>query len=274
LVINEDGIIISGCCRWKAALQLGLTSVPVEVRSFKNEIEEKQAILDFNLYREKTFSQKMREAELLKEIAGRGAKRKMLAGRRDPTLIFGEGYSAKRHNRETDAIVGAQVRMGKDTFRKAEEIWSKAKEGNWKAAELIGALDGSATSVHAAHTTLKKYEHGLDKPKLSRNQRLEPVDSGEVWTCPHCNKRFRLLHGKNRHRFIEMADHKSSAVQVHRGTDGGRAPLPGGEEVDQMTLETFRTSKPLKERGEMRIAAINCSHYGKKPGDIIYNLGV
>ena len=53
---------------------------------------------------------------------------------------------------------------------------------------------------------MKKYENSLDKPKLSRWQRLEPVDSGEVWTCPHCNKRFRLLHllhGKNRHRFIE-----------------------------------------------------------------------
>jgi len=181
LVIKEDSIIISGCRRWKAALQLGLTSVPVEVKSFKNEIEEKQAILDYNQYREKTFSQKMREAELLKEIAGRRAKRKMLAGRRDPTLIFGEGYSAKRHNRETDAIVGDQVRMGKDTFRKAEQIWNKAKQGNWKAAELIGDLDRSATSVNAAYTTLKKYENSLDTPKLSRWQ-LEPVDSGEVWT--------------------------------------------------------------------------------------------
>ena len=131
-------------------------------------------------YREKTFSQKMREAELLKEIAGRRAKRRMLAGRRDPTLIFGEGYSAKRHNRETDAIVGAHVRMGKDTFRRAEQIWNKAKQGNWKAAELIGDLDRSATSVNAAYTTLKKYENSLDKPKLSRQ--LEPVDSGEVWT--------------------------------------------------------------------------------------------
>jgi hypothetical protein len=36
----------------------------------------------------------MREAELLKEIAGGRAKGGMLAGRKDPTLIFGEGYSA------------------------------------------------------------------------------------------------------------------------------------------------------------------------------------
>jgi len=34
----------------------------------------------------------MREAELLKEIVGRRAKRRMLTGRRDPTLMLGEGY--------------------------------------------------------------------------------------------------------------------------------------------------------------------------------------
>ena len=205
LVISEDGIIISGCRRWKAALQLGLTSVPVEVRSFENEVEEKQAILDYNRYREKTFSQKMREAELLKEIAGKRAKQKMLAGRRDPTLIFGEG-SPKRHERETAAIVGGRVRLGKDTFRKAEEIWIKGKAGDRKARELIGALDQGATSVNAAYNTLRKPENGADGPKPSRWDLLEPADSGELCTCPLCQKRFRLvhlLHGNNRHRLIE-----------------------------------------------------------------------
>jgi len=206
LVINEDGIIISGCRRWKVALQLSLPSVPVEVQSFKNEVEEKQAILDYNRYREKTFSQKMREAELLKEIVGRRAKQKMLAGRRDPTLIFGEGYSPKRHERETAAIVGARVGMRKDNLRRGQQIWNKAKEGDRKAAELIAAIDRDATSVNAAYNTLKKSENGVDEPKPSRWQRLEPVDSGEVCTCPHCHKRFRLvhlLHGNNKHRLIE-----------------------------------------------------------------------
>jgi len=206
LVINEGGVIISGCRRWKAALQLGLTSVPVELRSFENEIEEKQAILDYNCHREKTFSQKMREAELLKEIAGKRAKQKMLAGRRDPTLIFGEGYSPKRHERETAAIIGGRVRMGKDTFRKAEGIWIKGKAGDRKAGELIAALDQGTTSVNAAYNTLKKPGNGADGPKPSRWDLLEPADSGELCTCPLCQKRFRLvhlLHGNNRHRLIE-----------------------------------------------------------------------
>ncbi len=205
LVINEGGVIISGCRRWKTALELGLPRVPVEVKSFESEVEEKQAILDYNRQREKTFSQKMREAELLKEIAGGRAKRRILAGRRDPTLIFGEG-SPKRHERETAAIVGGRVRLGKDTFRKAEGIWIKGKAGDRKARELIAALDQGTTSVNAAYNTLKKPGNGADGPKPSRWDLLEPADSGELCTCPLCQKRFRLvhlLHGNNRHRLIE-----------------------------------------------------------------------
>lgn len=205
LVINKDGIIISGCRRWKAALELGLRRVPVEVKSFENEVEEKQAILDYNRQREKTFSQKMREAELLGEITGKTAKQRMLAGRRDPTRIFGEGFSAKRHERETATIVGAHVGMRSDTLRKGQQIWRKAKEGNQKAEELIAAVDGGATSVNAAYKVLKQAENGADGPKPSRWQRLEPVDSGEVCVCPHCNKPVRLvhLHGNNKYRLIE-----------------------------------------------------------------------
>ncbi len=205
LVINEEGVIISGCRRWKAALELGLPRVPVEVKSFESEIEEKQAILDYNRQREKTFSQRMREVELLGDITGKRAKQRMLAGRRDPTPIFGEGFSAKRHERETVAIVGAHVGMGSDTLRRGQQIWSKAKEGDRKAEELIVALDGGATSVNAAYNTLKKCENGADEPKPSRWQRLEPVDSGEVCVCPHCNKPVRLvhLHGNNKYRLIE-----------------------------------------------------------------------
>lgn len=205
LVIKEAGIIISGCRRWKVALELGLQSVPVEVKSFENEVEEKLAILDYNRQREKTFSQKMREAELLGGITGKSAKHRMLAGRRDPTPIFGEGFSAKRHKRETAAIVGTHIGMGSDTLRRGQQIWSKAKEGDRKAKELIAALDGGATSVNTAYNTLKKCENGADQSKPSRWQRLEPVDSGEVCVCPHCNKPVRLvhLHGNNKYRLIE-----------------------------------------------------------------------
>ena len=49
--------------------------------------------MDYNRTREKTFSQKMREADLMDEIAGISAKKKMITGKKDPTLILGEGQT-------------------------------------------------------------------------------------------------------------------------------------------------------------------------------------
>ena len=66
-----------------------MTRVPVEVKSFADEVEEKQAIMDYNRTREKTFSQKMREADLIKEIAGSKAKKKMLTGKGPYTKFSG-----------------------------------------------------------------------------------------------------------------------------------------------------------------------------------------
>jgi len=206
LVINEDGFIISGCRRWKVAVELRMKSVPVEVRSFKSEAEEKQAILDYNRYREKTLSQKMRESDLLKEIVAARAKQRMLAGRQDPTPTFGEGYSPKRHERETAAIVGARVGMGKDSYRRGQQIWDEAKAGNRKAAQLILAVDRHVASVNGAYNALKKNMNGVDEPTQSRWQRLKSVDSGEVCTCPYCHNRVQVVHaidGNNKHKLVE-----------------------------------------------------------------------
>jgi ParB-like chromosome segregation protein Spo0J len=212
LVVNTEGIIISGCRRWKVAMKLGLTSVPVEIRSYQNETEETQAILDYNRYREKTFSQKMREAELMKEINGARAKKKMLAGRNDPTLMLEEGHSIKRSNRETAAIVGSSIHMGKDTYRKGEQIWNRSKQGDQKAMELTRKLDEKATSVNAAYNTLKKADESFDRQGLSRWQSAEPIDSGDVWICPICGPH-RVFHLKNgKHRLMETVESPNSVA--------------------------------------------------------------
>jgi len=79
---------------------------------------------------------KMNEAELIKEIVAEEARKRMLAGVQvDPSLISDEG-------RRTDKTVAKQVSLGgKDTYRKAEKIWDKAKAGNEKAKQAVKALD-------------------------------------------------------------------------------------------------------------------------------------
>lgn len=216
LVITPEGIIISGCRRWKVARRLSLAQVPVEIKSFENEAEEKQAILDYNRYRVKTLSQTMREAELIKEIAGSRAKKKMLAGRRDLTLHSGEGLPVNRHDRETAAVVGSHIGMGKDKYRKVEQIWNKAKEGNQKAIELVEKLDEKTTSVDAAFNTLKKDDDHLNSPPLSKWQKGEPIGDGPICTCLHCGKTYRLIHSQSgKHRLMETGE-----------PDNSKAPTP------------------------------------------------
>jgi len=222
LVITPEGIIISGCRRWKVARLLGLPSIPVEVKSFEDEVEEKRAILDYNRSREKSFSQKMREAELMKEIARIRATKKILTGRRDPPPMLGEGLPTKRHARETKAIAGSRIGIGAETFRKAEQIWNKAKEGNRKALGLIRNLDEKTTSINAVFNTLKKADNNVDPPQLSRWQKGEPVDAGVTWICPHCDKTCRLFHLQNgKHRLVETGESDNSVGPTSETANSG-----------------------------------------------------
>ena len=203
LVINKDGIIISGSRRWKAARLLQLTNVPVEVKTFLNETEEKRAILDYNRTRTKTESQKMREADLYKEIISKLAAERMLDGKRNPVPNLAQG---SKHQRKTNTIVSALLGMGKETFRKEDYIWQRAKSGDPKAVTIMQKLDEKTTSIDPAFNILKKADKGLALPQLSRWQKGEPVGPGHIWTCPECGCQLEIFHLKNgRHRHMESA---------------------------------------------------------------------
>ena len=79
LAIKEDGTIISGHRRWQAALALGMETVPVQIVDYADDLDEREAIIEFNRQREKTFSQKMAEAEELEAVERERARRRMLA---------------------------------------------------------------------------------------------------------------------------------------------------------------------------------------------------
>jgi ParB-like chromosome segregation protein Spo0J len=107
LVIKSNNSITSGCRRWKAAIEIGLPEVPVEVKDYADEWEEKRDILEYNRYRDKTFSQKMKEAELLKEILAEEARRKEIeAGK-----VTGRGH--KKVSLELDKPLRASKEIAK-----------------------------------------------------------------------------------------------------------------------------------------------------------------
>ena len=78
LKIKEDGTIISGHRRWKAAQELGMEKVPCEIVTYDSEEEELAALVLFNYHRAKTNEQRAREGMALEEaLRAEGMIRKL-----------------------------------------------------------------------------------------------------------------------------------------------------------------------------------------------------
>lgn len=160
LTITKEKRIISGHRRWRVAIQIGLTSIPVEVKTYDSELAEKRAILEFNRQREKTFSQKMNEAKLHKEIESELAKKISLSQLKQNTDMD----ICPPRNKLTRDIVAEQVGIGSGrTLARAEKIWDKAQEGDEQAITLIKELDTGDKTIHRAYTEL------FDKAHVSHN---------------------------------------------------------------------------------------------------------
>lgn len=193
LIVSQDNTIISGHRRWRVAILLELTSVPVEIiPAFADDIEEKRAILANNLQREKVYSQKMKEAEYWKEIEKHDA---LLRQQTTQFGYNGDVPSATTKGTVAD-IVGERVGIGKrHTFERAEKVWRGAKEGNPVAQQLVQELDAGSVSIKKAHRILTNKEREIERATqadarlshpLVSNQRTEVIlGNVEDWESLH-----------------------------------------------------------------------------------------
>src|SRR5690606_18989631 len=157
LAIKEDGTIISGHRRWQAALALGMETVPVRVVRYADDLDEREAIIEFNRQREKTFSQKMAEAEELEAVEReRARRRKAEAGKANlPTVSAGNISLTHEEKGQTRDKVAAAVGLGSGrTYETAKKVWEAAKKGDETAKKLVGELDAGKKTVHTAYKEL------------------------------------------------------------------------------------------------------------------------
>jgi hypothetical protein len=165
IVIKSDGTIISGHRRWKAAKQLNIESVPVVIIEFSTELEEREAIINFNKQREKTISQKVAEADELKKIVSEKKNLNKISG----VKIDLSQKSAEGSYQKTSDIVAKKTGLGsRDTYDKASSIVKKAKEGDFVAKTELGKLDRGETTVNAAYTTIKRNEPDFRQKELDK----------------------------------------------------------------------------------------------------------
>ena len=157
LAIKEDGTIISGHRRWQAALALGMETVPVQIVDYADDLDEREAIIEFNRQREKTFSQKMAEAEELEAVERERAERRRLSnlkrGEEKPEV---EMLPPREYGKTRDKVAVAVGLGSGRTYETAKKVWEAAKNGDETAKKLVEELDAGKTTVHAAYKELMK----------------------------------------------------------------------------------------------------------------------
>jgi hypothetical protein len=202
--------VVSGHRRLAAAIETGLDHVPCVVREFASDDDRRRAVLEFNRQRRKTFSQLMREADALEGLLSAEAKARSRANlRKTPApdthaigpraIPFGDHPSwtedAERRNFDapgetvkgrggktaeagrTDAAVAERIGIGgKDLYRQARAVWSKAREEDPRALAGVAQLDAGTKTIHAAYKDLRR------RDKYARDFRPTPYD---VWSFRH-----------------------------------------------------------------------------------------
>jgi hypothetical protein len=199
--IGSDYQILSGTRRLAAARRLGWKSLEAIVKTPRDDRERELWVLESNHSRSKTFSQRMREADLLETLLGSEARRRRLANlerHQGPRLFVEDEGSAEcrisdtpatgpldsptftgrkgRPNR-TDTLIARLVGLGgKDIYRQARIVWQTAQSGDVRAASAVELLDSGKKTVHAAFKDLHRRNH------LADDFRPTPYD---VWMFKH-----------------------------------------------------------------------------------------
>jgi N6-adenosine-specific RNA methylase IME4/ParB-like chromosome segregation protein Spo0J len=173
LVIKRDGTIISGHRRWLTAKALNMESVPVRVLEFDNELDEREAIIIFNKQREKTFSQKMAEAEELEAIERERARKRQVASlKKGEERPVRETLPEREAGRTRDKVAQAVGIGSGRSYDKAAKVWEAAKEGNEVALELVEKLDKGEVSIHKAYKDIRRQELRKEKQEELQTREL------------------------------------------------------------------------------------------------------
>ena len=176
LVIKSNGTIISGHRRWTAAKLLNLLTVPISIKNFNDELDEKQAVIDFNKQREKTFTQKMNEGKEIEDIERIKAKERQSTLNNAPLKqTFAEAPVG-----QTRDIVAKKIGIGSGfQYEKAKLIIKKADK------KTIENLDSGEITINQAYQQARGIAIETETPIKNVNKPHVIHNSGEnEWYTP------------------------------------------------------------------------------------------
>lgn len=225
LVVNSQNLLLDGYTRYQAAKELGLCDVPVEIKSFDSEEEEKTYIISVNLHRRHlNTAQKAELGLMLLEAEQEKAKKRMLAGKEvDPVQNFAQGVETGK----AMELAAQKVGISRETLRQAQKIKEITGTDGEIATSWNRALNGKK-GVHRVYNEMREKEMKEAITKIPPT--LEPPSTG---------------------------GRKTTAIRwVHPETGDVKYELCIGPNVTSGQLASWRTQKQEKEEYRQRWDAI------------------
>ncbi|MFZ4462502.1 MAG: ParB N-terminal domain-containing protein [Bacteroidales bacterium] len=192
IVTKFDYVILSGHRRYRAALQLGMKEIEVEIYSGE-EGKELELLLNENAFRHKTTMQRVAEGEYYRKIEESKAKERQ---------FLGTELSANEHGGRTNEIIGERIGMSARSYHDARKVVQMIdEEDDPEVREFLG--ETLNTSVHAASKLIDKSDEFIemvmdrasgDTKNVSTIVReLEKVNHGNNTHLPH-GKPFQVIY--------------------------------------------------------------------------------
>lgn len=185
LVVATDWVLISGHRRLEAAKRVGFDEVPVIMREFTGELERLEALVQYNIHREKTYSQKMREAELLAEVEAERAKRRQ--GTRTDLRESLPTSGQREYGRTRDKVASAVGLGSGKTYEKALAVWNAAELGDPVAKGAVTRLDTGDSSIESAWRKVRKRypTDGTPDTRETAKSNGEQIDPDDLILSAH-----------------------------------------------------------------------------------------
>ncbi len=169
--------VISGNRRLASARTLDLVDAPCEIRSYASIDARRRAVLEYNRQRRKSFSQLMREADVLEVLERPRADARRSANLRQNRRDLPDRRNSDDRNGRTDeAIARATGLGGKDLYRQARAVWRAAQAGDVRARNGVVLLDRGEKTIYAAYKDLRR------RDRFTTGFRPTPYD---VWAFRH-----------------------------------------------------------------------------------------
>ena len=209
-IITWNGTIVDGHNRYRICQEHGIAFKTAE-REFASKDAAKIWIIENQFARRNlTAYDRSVLALALEPLYEAEAKRRMLAGKADPTQKFAGG--------ETREKLADIAGVSHETLRKVKAIEAEAEKGNEAAIEARDALrSGESRSIHGAYVAVTgdRKQRSQGESTAEDGRRIcamcgEPIDEGDA--CPH---------RPTIHKKCEL-EYQSDWARSKRGSSWGR----------------------------------------------------